>query len=375
MEPFKNFFSPALVEEIAFHLDRHLDTFDRDLFLGSILSDLENLELKARAQVVADVLHETLPRDPKSRRDVLRAMLNRNATPDEESGPGGISGWGVMPLSMVVGQHGVSEFDESLELLREMTKNSSSEFAVRYFLLEDQERALRIMQGWVTDPDQHVRRLVSEGTRPRLPWAMQLPQLIADPSPMLPILLALRDDDEEYVRRSVANHLNDIAKDHPDVVATLAVEWIKDADTNRQRLVRRATRTLIKAGNPIALEAFGLGPPKIDLESFAISTPTVLFGEALQFSAELRSTAKEEQSLVIDYLVHFRKANGRLVGKVFKWKQITLAAGEVRSLARSHPIRPITTRRYYAGDQGLSLRINGRDFGDLAFVLDIPNDF
>lgn len=203
---------------------------------------------------------------------------------------------------------------------------------------------------------------------------MQLPQLIADPSPVLPILLALREDDEEYVRRSVANHLNDISKDHLDLVATLAVEWMMDADANRQRLVRHATRTLIKAGNPVALEAFGLAAPKIDLESFTISTPMVVFGEALRFSVALRSTGGGEQSLVVDYLVHFRKANGRLVGRVFKWRQITLAAGEVRSLERSHPIRPITTRRYYAGEQGLSLRINGCDFGNLAFVLDIPKD-
>ncbi len=369
MEPFKNFFSPALVEVIAFHLERHLDTFDRELFLRLILADLENLELKARAQLIADVLHETLPRDPKHRRDVLRAMLNRNAAPDEESGPHGISGWGVMPLSMVVGQHGVSEFEESLELLREMTKNSSSEIAVRYFLLADQERALRVMRVWVADPDQHVRRLVSEGTRPRLPWAMQLPQLIADPSPVLPILLALRDDDEEYVRRSVANHLNDIAKDHPDTVGDLAGEWMVGADGTRTRLVRHACRTLMKQGHAGALKAFGLLPPKIELESLDVLTPRVEFGDALKFVATFRSTSDTSQQLVIDYVVHFRKANGRLVGKVFKWKKVTLGPQELRSDARSHGIRPITTRRYYAGEQGLSLRINGTDFGDATFEL------
>jgi len=288
---------------------------------------------------------------------------------DAKSDADGICGWGVMPLSMVVGQHDLKHFDSSLALLREMTTRSSSEFAVRYFLLDDQPRALAIMGSWADDPNQHVRRLVSEGTRPRLPWAMQLPQLIEDPSPMLPILESLRDDPEEYVRRSVANHLNDIAKDHPDLVGRLAGEWMQDADKHRERLVRHACRTLIKQGHPGALAAFGLGPPELELESLDIANSVVSFGTKLEFSAELRSTSNEPQPLIVDYLIHFLKANGSTSAKVFKWTKFTLAPGESRLLERSHPIRPITTRRYYSGVQRLSLRINGRDFGDAEFQL------
>ena len=217
-----------------------------------------------------------------------------------------------------------------------------------------------------------LRRLVSEGTRPRLPWAMQLPQLMEDPSPMLPILESLRDDKEEYVRRSVANHLNDIAKDHGDLVGALAKDWMDGADKNRERLVRHACRSLIKQGHRGALEAFGLGDPDIELETLAIQTPTVAFGDALRFAADLVSSSPKTQSLVIDYVVHFRKANGKLVGKVFKRTKITLKPGERYTLRRSHPIRPITTRRYYGGQQALSLRINGHDFGHESFELVMP---
>ncbi len=374
MEPFKNLFSPQLVVCMAGHLERHVAGFDRQAFEAPILQALDALELKQRSQLIADHVHRALPDDSRARARILEAMLH----PDEEdhanqpSDNDGICGWGVMPLTMVVGQHGIDDFERSMDLLKAMTKRSSSEFAVRYFLLADQPRALDIMGGWVGDPNRHVRRLVSEGTRPRLPWAMQLPQLIADPSPMIPILTALRDDGEEYVRRSVANHLNDIAKDHPDRVAGLAQDWIRGADEKREKLVRHACRTLIKQGHGQALAAFGFEAPEIELETLTVETPLVTFGKALTFSVTLRSSGKKPQPLVIDYLVHFLKANGQTAGKVFKWAKVTLKPGEARTFTRSHPIRPITTRRYYSGRQGLSLRINGHDFGDAGFELVMP---
>jgi 3-methyladenine DNA glycosylase AlkC len=162
-----------------------------------------------------------------------------------------------MPLTHYVGRNGLKHFDLSMMLLKEMTKRSSSEFDIRYFLLDSPLRAISILQEWTQDPNQHVRRLVSEGTRPRLPWAMRLPVFIEDPSPLIPLLDALKDDEEEYVRRSVSNNLNDIAKDHPDVVAGIARQWLKGASKNRQRLVRHACRTLIKQGHKETLAALG----------------------------------------------------------------------------------------------------------------------
>ncbi len=370
MEPFKSNFSTQLVICIADHLQEHIASFERKTFEDPIQKELENLELKERAQLIADHVHIALPDNHEERARVLRAMLHPDDA-DQPSDECGICGWGIFPLSMVVGQHGLDDFDGSLLLLKEMTKRFSSEFGIRYFLLADQDRTLSILRGWADDPNRHVRRLVSEGTRPRLPWAMQLPRLIDDPVPMLPILEALRDDEEEYVRRSVANHLNDISKDHPDLIARLAGDWMQGADKHREKLVRHACRTLIKQGHPIALKAFGFGKPKLHLDALSIETRTVELGGALTFSANLRSTSDEPQALVIDYLVHFKKANGKLASKVFKWKRVTIQAGRALPLCRSHAIRPITTRRYYSGKHALSLRINGQDFGYAEFDLSV----
>ena len=371
MEPFKNNFSLQLVACIAGHLQKHVASFDRDTFEAPIRRDLEKLELKERSQLIADHVHLALPIDHQERSRILLAMLH----PDDEnhanqqSDEQGICGWGTSPLTTVVGQHGLDDFEGSLRLLKEMTKRFSSEFDIRYFLLADQERALNIIFSWLDDPNTHVRRLASEGTRPRLPWGMQLPQLKVNPRPALPILEALRDDKEEYVRRSVANHLNDIAKDHPDLVANMAVDWMQGANNERVKLVRHACRTLIKQGHTIALKAVGVRVPDIEFHGLSVESSTVEFGNALIFSVELRSTSDGPQSLLIDYVVHFRKANGRLTDKVFKWKQVTLHSGEFLAAKRSHAIRPITTRRYYNGQHALSLRINGQDFGFTEFDL------
>ena len=374
MEPFKNNLSPQLVNCIAGHLEKHVSNFERTTFENAILQDLESLELKERAQLIATHIHHILPCEHQSRFNIIRAIL-RPIDKDQigvQSDERGISGWGMFPLGMVVGQHSLAAFDEALDLLKDMTTRFSSEFDVRYFILADQPRALNIMKGWVKDTNHHVRRLVSEGSRPRLPWAMHLPQLIADPSPTLPLLEALRDDEEEYVRRSVANHLNDIAKDHPDLVAELAGEWMKGASVQRKKLLRHACRTLIKQGHPIALNAFGFEPPLIDLTQLSIKTKVVMLGGDLVFTVGLHSTCAMPQPLIIDYILHFKKANGKQAGKVFKWKVITLSAYAAMTLEKKHSLNIITTRRYYTGQQSLSLRINGQDFGAEEFMLKVP---
>ncbi|ASP35679.1 DNA alkylation repair protein [Labrenzia sp. VG12] len=371
MEPFKNNISPDLVRCLAGHLDKQLNGFDKAGFEADILARLEELELKERARHIADVLDRHLPDDLYERYTVLEAILHpmTEVAFDRGSDEHGMRGWGMMPLGMVVSDSGLENFEASFALLKEMTKRATAEFDVRPFLDKDQDKALTIMAPWVRDDSVHVRRLVSEGTRPRLPWGLRLKQLVADPSPTLPLLEALKDDPEEYVRRSVANHLNDIAKDHPDLVAEIAARWLKGADKNREKLVRHACRSLIKQGHAATLSAFGLNPPEIQVDGPAITTDKVDYGSALGFAIKLSSTARKPQDLVLDYLVHFKKANGTLAPKVFKWTKLTLEPGETVSLAREHAIRPITTRVYYGGTQAVSLRINGQDFGFSEFEL------
>ncbi|WP_434053949.1 MAG: DNA alkylation repair protein [Roseibium sp.] len=371
MEPFKNKISPDLVKCLGLHVERHLEGFDRASYEAAILAELDKLELKQRARLIADETGRVLPESLDAKFEILRAILHplENEGVDRASDEAGIRGWGMMPLGMVVTDFGLEDFDKSFALLKEMTKRATAEFEVRPFLDRDQDRALAIMTPWVKDDSVHVRRLVSEGTRPRLPWGMRLKQLVEDPTPALPLLEALKDDPEEYVRRSVANHLNDIAKDHPDLVAAIATRWLKGADMNRQKLVRHACRSLIKQGHAGTLTAFGLNPPKIIVDGPNIKTPRVAYGDAVSFDAELRSSGKRTQELVIDYLVHFKKANGALAPKVFKWTKVKLAPGETVFMSRDHAIRPITTRVYYGGTQAVGLRINGKDFGYAEFEL------
>ncbi|MBG6161654.1 3-methyladenine DNA glycosylase AlkC/uncharacterized protein (DUF2249 family) [Labrenzia sp. EL_195] len=371
MEPFKNKISPDLVQCLGMHIERHLETFDRAAYEAAILSALDQLELKQRARLIADETGKILPETLDAKFHILRSILHplENEDVDRASDDKGIRGWGMMPLGMVVTDHGLGDFKKSFALLKEMTKRATAEFEVRPFLDQDQDKALSIMTPWVKDDSVHVRRLVSEGTRPRLPWGMRLKKLVKDPSPTLPLLEALKDDPEEYVRRSVANHLNDIAKDHPDLVADIARRWLKDADRNREKLVRHACRSLVKQGHPGTLTAFGLKPPEITVGGPYVKTPRVIYGDAVSFDVELSSTGNKAQDLVIDYLVHFKKANGTLAPKVFKWTKVKLEPGERLSLSRDHAIRPITTRVYYGGTQAIGLRINGKDFGFSEFEL------
>ena len=375
MEPFKNKISPEFVQCLANHLDRTIVGFQKTAFEREILGQLQQLELKQRARLIADVTTKHLPDALESRFSILRSLLHTDpeGVVDRDSDENGICGWGMMPLGMIVSDSGLNDFDASFDLMKEMTKRATAEFDVRPFLAKDQERALSIMTPWTEDPNVHVRRLVSEGTRPRLPWGMRLNQLIEDPTPTLPLLEALKDDPEEYVRRSVANHLNDIAKDHPALVSDIAANWLKDATQQREKLVRHACRSLIKSGYEPALRAFGLNAPEIQLEDLSIETVNVRFGSSLSFSAALKSTAMRPQDLIIDYVLHFQKANGKLAPKVFKWTKATLDPGTVHRLSRFHPIRPITTRTYYGGTQAVSLRINGQDFGYQEFDLEMPD--
>lgn len=373
MEPFKNLFSPILVRTIATHLARHLPGLNPHAFAAPILAALEPLELKARAQMIADHLHAALPDDPAHRADVLAALLHpdmldhANQPPDDT----GLCGWAILPLTLVVGQHGIGDFDRSMGLLRAMTMRFSSEFAIRHFLLADQTRALAVMQGWLDDPNRHVRRLISEGTRPRLPWAMQLPALMGDPAPVLPFLTRLRDDPELYVRRSVANHLNDISKDHPALVVGLAVDWIAGAGQERRALLSHACRGLIKKGDADALAVFGRTSPLIAATAPVLSRRELALGARLEMTLPLRSLSAAPQDLTVDYVLHFLKANGQRAPKVFKGTVLTLGPGQERVLRLTHHFREVTTRRHYPGEQALSFRINGVDTVAVPFLLTI----
>lgn len=314
--------------------------------------------------VSGDALLEGLPRDFPTAAAILEGTL-----PDR--GEPGLIGWALLPVSQFVAARGLDDFELSLLLLRRLTPYFTGEFGIRAFIHQDQHRALATISRWVHDDNHHVRRLASEGTRPRLPWAMRLPKLIRDPEPIFPILTALIDDPSDYVRRSVANSLNDIAKDHPDLVAKFVAAHMDGASPERFRLLRHASRTLLKQGHKGALANFGFSLPSCIEAGLSLATPTVRLGGDLLFGLTMRNSDGAQQQVMIDYAVHHRKANGSTSPKVFKWTATTLEPGSVLKIERRHPIRPITTRRYYPGTHRVVVLVNGKPMASADFELAI----
>jgi 3-methyladenine DNA glycosylase AlkC len=371
MEPFKNLFSRALVTDIGAHLAARAPGFDRAGFEAMAGDGLEALELKARAAQITRALDAHLPADFAEACALMLAALHPETGGLSDSTPSdarGLRGWAVMPMADVVVARGFPDFDLAMRTLGAMTRRFSAEFAVRPLIAADPERALGYLAAWAADPDEHVRRLASEGARPRLPWGLRLRVFVADPAPLLPILRTLRDDPSETVRRSVANSLNDIAKDHPDLVATLARDWLADAPPERARLIRHALRGLVKQGHPATLAALGYGEAAVAAR-LTLLTPEVAYGGALAFAVELTETAGRAQRLVVDYAVHHRRAGGGLSPKVFKGTTLEIAPGASFRLERRHAIRPITTRRYYDGVHRLEILVNGTPVAAAEFVL------
>jgi 3-methyladenine DNA glycosylase AlkC len=371
-EPFKNLFNKTIISGMGRHFSKACPNFDQVGFKKAAMKNLKALELKERSAQITNAMVTYLPSEFEKTAEIILASLSPEDEADINNADElsqGIEGWAVMPMVDYVGLYGHEHFDLSMTLFKEMTKRSSSEFGIRFFLLKDPERTLSVLREWTNDPNTHVRRLASEGTRPRLPWGKRLPAFIKNPAPLLTLLENLKDDKEEYVRRSVANNLNDIAKDHPDLVAKIAKNWLKGASTNRKRLVRHACRTLIKQGHQKTLKAFGYGPPSIHIDSLKLLTPKIIFGDNLTFELCLTSTSKLPQSLIIDYAIHHKKANGNTTPKVFKWKVLKLTPLESLKAKKNHSIRKITTRAYYPGTHRLEILINGISFGIKNFEL------
>lgn len=361
-EPFKNSFNPNMIAQMGAHLGNVNAGFDVAEFVRLACNGLDDLELKQRSNQIRNALLKTLPQDHRSACQVMidalhpvdDAQLGNMAMDDV-----GIRGWPIMPMAEVVTERGLEDFDYSLDILAELTRRFSAEFAIRPFFIHDWRAALDKAMDWAGHENFHVRRLASEGSRPRLPWGLQLGHFVADPAPLLPLLETLKGDSEEYVRRSVANNINDIAKDHPDVVAELAARWMKGANKNTGRMVRHACRTLIKKGHGPTLAALGYGKPKIRVDEFAITTPSVKLGNSLNFDLELTSTGKKTQPLIIDFAIHYQRANGELSPKVYKWKVLDIKAGETLSMTKKQAIRQITTRVFHPGTHGLEVQVNG----------------
>ncbi len=362
-EPFKEMFNRATVRKIGARLAAATPQFPRVRFSRRAESGLLELELKARVDHIVDALESTLDPDPPR----AFAQLLAASDPPQSETEGSTDGFWHWPFCTYVERQSLAYRDQALATMHALTRCFSCEFAIRPLLEADPERTLAWLEGLIDDPDPHVRRWISEGTRPRLPWGRRLSRFVAEPGPVLVLLEQLKDDSSEYVRRSVANNLNDIAKDHPDRVAQLAVRWLEGASRERERLVRHGLRSLIKQGHMGALAAIGVGPAQLSGLRFWAESKRVRIGQQITLQLEFRSAA--EQQLVIDYKLHYVKASGRSSPKVFKWRSRTAREGEQVSLSKRHPLKVVSVRPLYPGTHRIELLVNGLPLGEIAFEL------
>lgn len=368
---FKDFFNEHTVLDFGEKVKATHPNFELDSFVSEVKSELSSLELKGRVQLISRSLRKHLPEPYPKAQEVLLNTLGEALQTDENVTDYGFGYW---PIAQFIEDHGVEELEASLKGMYEITKRFSAEFAIRPFLKKYPERMFDVLREWAKDENLHVRRLVSEGTRTRLPWGMRLHFLIEDPSPVIPLLEMLRDDPELYVRRSVANNLNDLTKDHPEMVLDLLEKWSEGASEGTQWIISHALRGLVKAGNARALALLGYGKPHVEIHDFEVSPEDIRLGEKLHIFFRLRSRSASSQNLMIDYIVHHVKANGSTSPKVFKLAKKTLAAHEEVVIEKKHHFKPVTTRVYYPGTHTIELQINGQIVAVRDFELTLPHE-
>lgn len=355
-EPLKYLYNTAFFETLQAQLATHAPTinwadFERKIFT----QEWDALELKERMQHLTRCFHELLPGTFRENAELLAKIM--------------VPGLELQYLSCpdYIATYGVDDPEFSLNILQQMTPLATAEFAVRPFIIEHEQLSMEFLMQCAQHENHHIRRWASEGCRPRLPWGMALPRFKNDPSLILPILEQLREDSSEYVRRSVANNLNDISKDNPEVVLEIAERWLgisKDTD----RLVKHALRTLLKAGNPKALMYFGFGDPSsIEVLNLTMSNRSPKIGESVSFAFDLSSENPIGKTRV-EFAVHYMKSNGKQRRKVFQLSEKEIATKAV-SFSKNHSFEERTTRKHYPGEHQLEIIVNGVGKAFLSFEL------
>jgi len=362
---FKDYFDRAAAKALAAQVAAIHPAFDEAAFVRRAGKGLGKLEFNARVGQFGDALRATLPEPIPEALDILGRSLPP-PLPDCESVT---DGWLQWPLGQFVADHATGHLDAAFPFMVELTQRFSSEFAVRPFIESQQDEVIKRMQALTDHPSPHVRRWCSEGLRPRLPWGKKLAALAADPSPVWPILEALKDDPELYVRRSVANHLNDIAKEHPDLVVKRAKAWMKGASPEREWVVKHALRGLFKDGHPGALAVFGFREPRGLSVNFEVTPKRCQIGGQVTLEARLKSSHTKMQKLMVDYVIRYVSKTGGTSTKVFKWKEVELPGRSVLELEKRQAMKSVSIRTLYPGTHRVELQINGTQVAEASFDL------
>lgn len=312
-------------------------------------SNWDEKALKERMRHITICIKQTFPADYRKSLDILSKVIELMPN----------NGLANLIFPDFVEVYGIGDWEASIPALELFTQYSTSEFAVRPFIMKDQEFMMNQMLKWSLHPNEHVRRLASEGCRPRLPWGMVLRDLKEDPAPILPILNNLKEDESLYVRKSVANNLNDISKDHPNLVLEIASEWI-DNHPYTKWIIKHACRTLLKQGNPKALSLFGFeNVEDVQVNDFELSKEKIQLGEEINFSFTVRSEKTESIKVRIEYAIDFVKANGKRNKKLFKITENNIERGKTLKYDRTYSFRDLSTRVHYKGEHTVSVLING----------------
>lgn len=367
-EPLKNHFGAGIPVKIAAMISPAFPRFDSESFIRHALDGYEALELMPRGRKIARALRHYLPDHYPEAVEILLASLGPKL---DRTDSFGMAPFLYLPHVCFVAEYGLDHFEVSMRAQYELTQRFSAEYSIRPYLDRYPEATLARLRSWTADPSPHVRRLVSEGTRPRLPWAPRLRGFQKDPRPVLELLELLRDDPELYVRRSVANNLNDIGKDHPALLAEVAQRWLIDAPEDRRRLVGHALRSAVKRGEPGALAVMGFSEQaKVSVGNPSITPARAVIGNSVAIAFQITNTDSQRQRVLVDFCVHFIKATGRKSPKVFKLKTVELDPHETVELNKTVSLAEMTTRKHYPGTHKVDVILNGsaRTLGEFELV-------
>ncbi len=349
-------FDRAFYTKLADAVSTVYKPFPAKPFLMEVCNPLASMSLNERMRHTSVVLQKYLPTHYQKSIGILNEVIPIL--------PGGYTN---LVFPDFVSQFGTHDFKTSLKALHYFTRFGSSEFAIRTFLKMNFERTLQEMFRWSEDENEHVRRLSSEGSRPRLPWSFKLDEVIKNPSHTKPILENLKQDESLYVRKSVANHINDFSKDSPEFVVKLVKSW-DTAHPHTAWIVKRGCRSLFKQGDKKSLAAFNYTKDvQVAIANFCIRPKTVRIGNSLSFDFEIISHKKSFQKLMIDYRIHYVKKNGSLSPKVFKLKEVDLPAGKSLHISKKQRFQDFTTRKHIAGKHQLEILVNGEVLKSVTF--------
>ena len=356
MEPLKEMFNHTYYKNLTSAVSIVHSPFNTSSFLKNAIKDLSTRSLNERMRHTAHTLQQYLPNDYQKSISILKDTVTLLPT-----------GYTALVFPEFVSLFGQSHYKVSIDALKFFTQFGSSEFAIRTFLKSDLNKTLKIMYKWSEDDNVHVRRLASEGSRPRLPWSFKLEEIIQNPQLTAPILENLKADDELYVRKSVANHLNDQTKDTPDYVIKLIKSWDR-THPHTAWIVKRGCRSLLKQGHKQSMAIFNLSSEvNVMVKDFAMNKRTIKLNEKLQFNFSVVSKQNTSQRLMIDYRIHYYKKSGTQLPKVFKLKEVTLKPKEEVSIIKTQRFQDFTTRQLHSGTHRLEILINGKVVKSVTF--------